>query len=194
MTKEIVIKKEVSPVLKKAQGIEIKNGDDMKVAVELLSNLNKHLDSVTEEKEKVTKPLNEALKAERGRWKPIETELEEAINSVRSKMISYQTEETRRQKQEEAKIEARVGEGKGKLKFETAIKKIDEIEKAEATVSTDSGVVKFKTVKKFEVMDITMVPKEFLLADEVAIRKEMVSGREVKGVRYYEEQVPLNFR
>ena len=189
-----VLDKEISPVVKKATSIEIRNPSDMKKATEMLSQINKYADEVEEKKKSVTDPLNAALKAARGLFKPLEEKLEEAIGSIRSSMTSYQTEQRRLEKIEEDKIASRVGEGKGKLKVETAVKKIDEIKKADQNVSAESGSVKFKTVKKFEVMDVTMLPHDYILANETLIRKAMNEGNELPGVRYYTEEVPFNSR
>lgn len=166
----------------------------MKIATEQLSQLKNFSDRITNEKEKVTKPLNEALKAERARWKPAETACEEAIEITRKKMGQYQTEQMRLAKIEEDKIADRVGQGKGFLKPETAAKKIDEIKRADVSVVADSGMVKFRTVKKFQIINESVVPRMYLIVNETAIRQAMLSGIAVEGVRYYEEQVPANFR
>lgn len=192
MSNELAIIKEVSPVVSRAKELAITGPKEVEVGVEMLSQLNRFSDSVTREKEKVTKPLNEALKAERGRWKPIETMLDEAIAVVRCKLSAYQTEKREEERAAEEKLVARVE--KGTIKVDTAVRKIGEIERAEAKVFTDSGSVKFRTVKKFEVIDIGAVPIEYHLIDESAIRKAMVAGVEVAGVRYFDEEVPVNSR
>ncbi len=64
-----IIKKELSPIVEKANSIKIINEKDLLEATEMLSQVNKIKDKITLEKEKVVLPLNEALKAERARWK-----------------------------------------------------------------------------------------------------------------------------
>lgn len=194
-SKEVaVLEKEINPAITKASKITIHTAEDMVKATEVLSNLNRYADTVTEKKESITKPLNAALKAARQMFVPLETKLEDAIGGVRKAMITYQTEAVRKQKEEEAKIAARIGEGKGKIKIETAVEKLQNIEKAPEKIATDAGQVKFKTVKKFEITDISALPREFMVPNEVEIRKAMLAGIEVTGVRYYEEQVPYNSR
>ncbi len=190
---QVILKKEESKI-SLALSLAISNGSELAIATELLSELKNVLDRITNEKEKVIKPLNVALKNERARWKPAELALEEAINSIRIKMTQYQTEQTRLKKEEEAKIASRVAPGKGHLSVETAIKKIGELAPVESHVVTDAGSIKFRPVKKFEVTDMTKLPLEYHLADEVAIRKAMVANVELPGVRYYEEQIPVNSR
>lgn len=191
--KEIqVLEKEIDPIVGKAGKIVIKTADDMPRAVEMLSLINQYSDTVQEKKETITKPLNLTIKNVRAMFKPLEDKLETAIGGIRQAMTKYQTEEVAKQRVEEAKIAARLQ--KGNIKLETAVKKMDEVEKAPSSVETDSGVVKFKTIKKFRVVDKTIVPMEYLVVDEVAVRKAMLAGIEVKGVQYHEEQVPMNFR
>ena len=194
MTSIETVSKEIVPIAKQVSSFKVSNKDDMTKSVELLSRCNKYLDKLTEEKEKITKPMNEALKEVRSRYKPITDQLESVIVSLRSEQSKYMTEQVRIEKEKEAKIEARVKLGKGNLTLETAVKKMDEIDTADQMVSTGSGIVKFKTVKKFEVMDISMLTPEYLLPNDVAIREAMKADIQIAGVRYYEEQVPVNFR
>ncbi len=196
-TKEVsvaVIEKGIAPIVRQAEGLNITNPKAMSEAGETLSKLNVFLDKVTEERERVTKPLNEALKAERSRWKPIETLCNEAIEVLRGKMIKYQTEAKKQADAEKARIEDRVGEGKGKLKVETAVRKMDEVETPEESIAGDTGLVKFKTVQKFKVVDMAKLPMNLHLANETEIRRLMTNGVKVEGVEYYQEEVPVNFR
>ncbi len=195
MAKDItVFEKEIDPIASEAEVLIIATQEDMAGAVTLLSNLNRSLDKITEEKEKVTKPLNEALKAERGRWKPFETKLESAISTIRSKMSSYQTESARLAKIEEEKIAARIAPGKGNLSMETATKKIDEIERADKSVATDAGLVKFRTDKKLKITDALIIPREYLVVDEKAVFEALKKGTTIPGAEIEEVQTPVNIR
>jgi hypothetical protein len=186
--------RQISPVVVEARELVVADSEGMRRATELLSRLNKFNDSVTEEKEKVTKPLNEALKAERGRWKPVEDVCAEAVSIVRGKMSEYQTAEVKRAREEEAAIAARVGEGKGKLKVETAIRKMDAVEKAEDKVNTESGMVKFREDKVLLVTDMSIVPFEYFVLDERKLLADLKAGVKVAGAELEIKMVPINFR
>jgi len=187
---------ELEPVIAAAleKTRDIAGPEDMEAATFELSRLNQKLDAITDEKEKVTKPLNAALKAERGRWKPMEEALEDAIATIRRKMTDYQTKAVEEAEKEAARIAERARPGRGNLSDETAMRKIAQVEKPDAIVETNAGKVRFDSVKCFEVMDVTMLPKEYVLADESKIRADMKKGIEVAGVRYYTEQRPINNR
>lgn len=189
-----VLDKEIAPFVAKAVIMEIKNANQMIQATETLSRLNQYADSVDAKKQTIVKPISDALKAARALFSPIEAKLEEGIGSIRQAMSQYQTEQKRLADEEAAKIANRVGEGKGKIKAETAVKKMEEIDRPATGISTESGSIKFKTVQKFEVMDVALLPKEYILPNDTAIRDAMKAKIEIPGVRYYTEEVPVNFR
>jgi len=189
-----IYEKEISPVAVAAEELSITEAKDMEKATELLSTMNTFKDKVTKEKEKVTKPLNEALKAERARWKPIESLYEDAIKIVRSKMSLFQTAEAKRRKEEADKIANRIGEGKGKLKMETAVKKMEAIETAPSKVETNAGKISFRTDKKLKVVDEKKIPKAYWILDERKALADLKAGKNVPGCEIEEIEVPINFR
>ncbi len=191
-SKDLAIKKEIAPVIQSIQTLKITVAKDMTDATSLLSKLNSYLDSMTVEKEKITKPLNAALKEVRDRYKPTETILTIAITDLKKKMSVYQTEQLRITAEKQEKIANRVSSGN--IKVETGIRKLGELDTPKEKIHTDEGSVGFRTVKKFEVVDITKLPIKYHIPDEAAIRLAMRDGLELDGVRYYEEQSIINKR
>lgn len=188
----VQVVKEISPIVAKAESIVIKDEKSMGEAVELLSTVNKRLDAITEEKEKITKPANEILKRERARWKPTETMLESAVSVLRKAISAYQTKAKAKADADAARISERVSAGK--MSAPTAIRKMGEIDGPAGKVKVESGSVQFRTEEKFEILDYTKLPWEYLVPDESAIRKAMKEGLRLPGVRYYTEEVPVNRR
>jgi hypothetical protein len=187
-----VISKEVTPLTQNVSDIVIKTPDDLSGATAILSKLNQALDRVTEEKERITKPLNEALKAERSRWKPLEALLESSITTLKGKMSSYQQLALQAQQKAQESITKKVQAGK--LSIDKAIAKMEDLPSTSSSVSTDAGSIKFKVVKKFEVSDLSLLPLEYHLSNDVLIRKAMLANIELPGVRYFEEQQVNNYR
>lgn len=190
MKKQTSIIEKIEPEIDSIQLVKIVDEKSLASATEVLSQANKYLKDLTADKEKLTAPLNAALKEVRSRYKPIEIKLEGIIANIRQSMSSYQTEQIRLQKAEEDKIAERVA--KGTLKPETGIKKMENMDKPVDKVNTQSGKISFKEVEKFEVEDISKLPIEYHLVDEVAIRNAMKANIHLEGVRYYTEQVPIN--
>jgi hypothetical protein len=189
--KEIAVyQKKIVPIVEEAKGLKISGAEDMARADEVLSKLNKVVDSIEAEKAKVIDPLNQALKAEKARWKPIETLYGEGLKVVRDEMSRYQTAEVMRQRAEEAKIAARIGEGKGKLKIETAGRQMAEIEVVDKKVGSTS----FIEVKVLKIVDIKMIPREYLIVDEKAVLDDLKSGKVVPGAVIELKMSPRNYR
>lgn len=177
-----------------AESFEIKTQADMPIAVEMLSEINSELDRITKDKKKLTDPLNAALDEINSRYKPHETRLKSSKEVLRSLISQYQTNATKMAQEEAERIAARVGEGKGKLKFETAERQVANIDTPDLKVSTDAGSISFRTDTKFKLMDITMVPAEYLLLDETKVRAALKTNIRVPGLEYYEVQTPINKR
>lgn len=192
MTNITIIEKEVNPIVATAQALVIKDAQGMSGAVELLSQVNKNLDRVSAEEDKVVKPMKEALKAEQGRWKPVKTMLEAARDALRSTMSKYQTEQNRIKAEAETKLAARVD--KGTMKLETAVPKVAEIDTPAQSVETDAGMVKFRTVQKLVITSVVDLPRQYLVPDEAAIKTALKAGIAVPGARLVEEQTPVNYR
>lgn len=166
----------------------------MEHAAEILSQANKYLDAITAEELKVTKPLNEALTQERLRFKPFKDKAERVIANIRAQMSAYQTAEKKRVDAETAKIAARIGDGKGKIKMETAVRKLEAVVTPEEAVVTHSGLVKFRTRVFLDIVDISLIPREYLIPDEKRITEALKAGTVVPGATLNEEQVPVNYR
>ncbi len=187
-----IIKKNVNTIVNTVVDYKIVSEATLVQGVEMLSELNKRSKIIKTEKEKITKPLNLALKEERARWKPIEEKIDSAVDTIRDEMRRYQTEMKRKAQEEEVKIAKRVGEGKGHIKLETAVSKIEKLEKPITNVTTGVGSISFRTDRKCEVQDVTKIPFEYLVPNMVAIRQAMKNGVELTGVRYWNEETPIN--
>jgi hypothetical protein len=189
-----VIQTELSPIVTKARSIVVTNQKTMEQASLMLSELNKKADMIDEEKQKVLAPLNTARTAEINRWKPVLSTLETATEYLRSTISSYQTAEVKRVREEEIAIANRVGEGKGKLKVETAVKQIENIDTPDHQVATEAGLVKFREDKVLKITDETKIPREYLVINEKKLLEALKGGVTVAGAELDIKMVPVNFR
>lgn len=189
-----VIEKEINPLVAAAENMKIRSDADMKQATELLSKLNKVNDRIEAEENKVVIPLKEALEAEKSRWRPFKIMYKGAIDLLRSELSRFQTEKVKAAKEEEAKIAERTGAGKGKFSIDTAVKKISEIEQPEKRIETIEGLVSFRTDKVLKIVDVSLVPRKYLMVDEKAVLAALIAGNDVPGAVIEEVQVPINKR
>lgn len=178
-------------IIDEINDLVIKNDDDLERGVVLLSEINKINDRVDAEKSKIIKPLLLAISVERKRWKPIEDILKSPIESLRRKMSEYSTYKYNKNIDKQDKIKDSILNGE--ISLEKGIKKLEKIDNLRV-VSTESGSVKFRSIKRFEVVDITKLPSEYILPNESKIREAMGNNIELDGVRYFIEQVPYNQR
>lgn len=189
----IVVEKNITPIVSEALGLKITNVEDMKKGVELLSILNKWNDKIVEEKEKITKPLNEALKVERARWKPAETMYEKGIAWIRGEMSRYQMEAIKKQKEEEKKIADALVSGKIK-KVETAVRKLNEVTVVDKEVASEEGLVQFAEQKTLKITDPMAIPRMYLIVDEKKILEDLKAGKKIDGAEIEIVLVPRNYR
>lgn len=189
-----LVKSETKGAVIEAEVIEIASKEDMKRAAEMLSRFNQWNDRVVADRETLTKPLNGLLKNIRERYAPVEKTLKSVIDSLRMKIGAYQTEETRKVREEEAKIAARVREGKGGLKVETAVKKMEAIEKPDDRVDGEEGAVSFREDKKLKITNIMAIPDAYWDVNEKRVLDDIKAGKVVPGATIELIQVPINRR
>lgn len=192
--KIVAFEQEVSPIIQKAQKLSVNTQEDVAEATEVLSRLNKSLDAIEAEKDKVLGPLKEAAKAEKARWKPLEDMFGDAVARIRGLLSTYQTEKMRLAKIEEAKVLARMKEGKGNFTAETAIRKLGEIEAPDKKVEVASGGLSFRESKVLKIVDAKLIPDEYWIVDESAVLTALKEGKVVPGAEIEIIQVPVNKR
>lgn len=186
-TKEIELyKQDMAKAEKYSFDLVIGSKEDYEAAMTEGKSYKDILEKITTRKEEITKPLNSALKSVRDLFKPLETAGENALKTIKTKMLAFITEENRKAEEAKRKLAERVE--KGTMKAETAVKKIEAIRNPETTVKTEEAKTVTKTVKKYRVTDKAKIPLEFMEADMVKIKASFRAGKPVEGVEEYEEK------
>ncbi len=158
-----------------AKKVVITDDESLEEASKFLSKINKILDAIQSEKLKITAPLNEALKVERARWKPLETVYEDLIADTRNKLSLYQTAKMKQAEADYVKIAKQVGNGK--LNIDTAQEKIEQINQPQKKVAK----VSFREDKVLKIVNIAKIPDEYWVVDEKAVKEALKAGKEVPG-------------
>ena len=186
-TKELVpLKAQVTKLETQAQAVTIATQEDYSNAADLIARLKETGSKIKTTKESITKPLNEALKNARNLFAPIEEQFEKAESIVKTKLLAYKRKVDDEAREAEAKIAARVE--KGTMKLETAERKTEAIERVETTTRGKIGEVQVRKVKKVRIVDAAALPREYLVPDEVLIRKDALGGKQIPGVEVFEEE------
>ncbi len=205
-----LIEKPANPLIEQARSLAIASPADMETATDVLSKLNKTLKAADAAKQEVLTPLNAARTAELKRWKPLETVIEGAIADIRGKMTKYQTAQVAAAKEEEGKIADKATAGR--LRPDTAAKKMAEVARPAEAVGSAQGVVKFRPHEVVDItplrdIDFSQYPVEQIAGslvawaregliewNEVAVRKLILDKKDdrLPGVTYRVEQRPVN--
>ena len=186
-TKDLApIKAQVSKLENQALAVAIETQEEYEKAVDIVSKLKATGSEIKNKKESLTKPLNEALRSARELFKPIEDQFDNAERIIKDKLLAYKRKKDEEARAEEAKIAAKVASGK--LKLETAEKKMDAVERVENTTRGKVGQVQIKRIRKVRITDQNAVPRKYLVPDMVMIRQDALGGIEIPGVEIYEEE------
>jgi len=187
LTRELApIRVQASKAEGAATALQIKTADDLLLATEVLSKIKLVGKQITEKKEGITKPLNEALRNVRALFAPLETAWTNAEKIVKEKMVAYRNSALSKADEKTGAIERRVESGR--LSFEKAVGKIEAIT-PQKTVEAKLGGIQFRTVKDVVIEDETKLPREFLVPDMAKIRKVALAGVEIAGVKVVEKQI-----
>lgn len=186
------VKRQVTTVSNQAADMLIDSQETLANASDVLSKVKTAAKSVKSRKEEVTKPLNEALKAYRSQFKPLEDDLSLAEKTIKTKMLDYTEEIDRVAAEQAAKLEARVE--KGTMKMDTAMRKMDDIETVGSSVQGQKGSIQFRIVRNVKIVDPTKIPMKYLTNEKVlaaisaAVRTDVLNGTKVDGVEIVEER------
>ncbi len=191
MSKLPTIKKELTPVQKAVTTLQVNTPSSLIVATEYLSRVNQFLDTLSAEKHKLTDPLEATLKEIRLRYKPAEQATVALKDILTAKMSQYITN----LKEAETKAkEAYFNQPKSSLYDPRKNPKVIFDPPAPKSAVSDAGSVFLIEKEDFEVEDIGLLPKEYIQPVEVAIRRAMLEGIYLPGVRYYKKQIIRNTR
>jgi hypothetical protein len=177
----------ISAIETEANNIQIHDADQYAAAADILARVKVLGSAIKSKKETITKPLNEALKNIRDLFRPIEEQFIKAEDALKTKVLGYKRKVDAEAKAKEEKLADRVD--RGTMKYETAERKMGEIERVETTTRGSYGQVQVKKIKKVRIVDETKIPRFYLIPDMVRIRKEVLAGITIDGVETYEEEI-----
>ena len=180
------IKTQANKMVAAAQAVEVKTKDDELKALDLGANIKRFAAIIKAEKEKITKPLLEALTNARRFFAPFEAQCTEAEEVIKEKLGVFHQKQMAEAAKKAAVVEKSVEQGK--MKFETAEKKLAGLE-LKKTVGAEGGpAVQYKTVRDVEVFDEVALPRAYLVPNAKKIKEDVLAGKEVPGARLVEKQ------
>lgn len=183
----IPIKAKIEQVGSYANILEIKSEQHLKEATNELTSVKLIQKELTARKESITKPMLLALKNARAIFAPLEAKVTAAELIIKRKMLTYQNAITAKAEKKMEKIATDVEAGK--ISFDKGVEKLAKVQEPTKTVSVDNGQITYRTVKKVIIENADLLPREYLVPDEVKIRRDALAGKEIAGVKVVEEKV-----
>jgi hypothetical protein len=185
MTKEIIISKQISPIVEKAESLKITNSKTMEQASNFRAKLKEEEKRLEEDKQKLTKPINDSLKAIRAKYKPAEEIISNTLGILNTKMSDYQMELIKKQRTEEEKIVKSIESGD--VSIDEAVEKMNSLSEVKTSKATA-----FRPSYELVIKDSNLIPREYLIVDESAVKKALIAGVKVAGAELKEVMIPVN--
>lgn len=163
------------------QGISVTDQDSQQFAAEILRDVKDELTALEEKRTSITSPMNKALKAVNDLFRPVKLALEAAEKHLKGEIAQYQT--TCEVRNHLALHEAAAAP--------TAAEAADALA-SHTLVETPAGV-SVRHVWRYEVIDETKVPREYLCVDFIKI-SQLTRGAgdrmpKVAGIRFFKEPI-----
>lgn len=186
ITKIEAIKTEVDEFLYNMQEVQIVSAEQYTEAGDLLKQVQMKIKRLDDKRKEYTQPLDESKKRIMADFKAITEPLEEFVSGVKSKMLTWAQAEQKRLDEEQKRIEA---EALAKAKEENVSEvQVPVVNTATKTQRGEVATTTIKKVWKWEPVDISLTPHEYLAFDGGKIAQAIRDGvREIPGVKIYQD-------
>ena len=168
--------------------------EDLKPATDDLSIIAKVKRALEEKRKEYVKPLQDYIKEINDAFKKLMQPIEAADSITREKILVFNKDQNRiRQEQEEInrmRMEAAQKEKALKGEITEPVELVEVAPEAPKRVSTDMGMVGQRMIRKWELVDMALVPEEYKILDGTKITKVVKAGiPSIPGIRIYEEPI-----
>jgi hypothetical protein len=188
-------KQQIDALAMACKNIVINNDESLERGKVLAKEARKIEQFIEEKRKEATKPLLDKKKQIDDFAKHLTNELNNAVKPLRAQIQKYEEEKERQRLEELRRIEEdrrrqeealRVAQQQGDVEQITKIQEISELEAKAAELSEKSSSLRM--IWTFEVENINLVPKEYMLLDETAVRRAIQAGvREIPGLRIFQK-------
>lgn len=143
---------------------------------ELLTLFNEAAKRAKEEKDKTLGPAELTVKRIKEQWKPFEDGLKQCIAHIKAQMLKWDIAEADRIKKERERVLS-----DGRLKVGTIERKLAALEAP--------PVNNTRSVLRLEITDELLIPREYLVVDEVKLKAALREGVKVPGARLVNDKI-----
>ncbi len=168
---------------------EVTNSDQYRFATDKLKQAKNMVKWLDERRKKITKPIDEAKSQVMEEYKKSVEPINNFISSLNKVMIDYQDAEQRRLNIEQERIEEEaLAKAKAEGLSEIQVPVVNEVSNSvRGSVATSF----IKDNWMFEVIDESLVPREYLSVDPVKVNKAIKGAdglRDIQGLHIYNER------
>jgi len=145
-----------------------------------LTGIKDYKKSLKVRKERITKPMTDALKNIRDLFRPVEDKISNAEIVVKGKISEYLNVLEAEAEKKKEEVEKKINEGD--INLDQATKTLEKVES-----KTDN--IKKRVIKEVEITDINKIPRKYLVPDMVFIRKDALDGKDIEGIKVIEKTI-----
>lgn len=170
--------------------LSVHNAVSLAYASEALSNIRIYLRKVEATRVEMVKPFNDGVKALNARAHALMAPVKELDNSITQKIKDYramvEAQRVKEQKRLDAEAQANLTED---ALIPEAIALI--VRGQSKTLQTLMGKITFVNVRKWRLVNLQDVPREYFILDEAKITKLVKGGIDhIPGIQMYWEEIP----
>lgn len=166
---------------------------DLGLAAEALNIIRAWVKRIEDARTALVKPLNDHVAWINGQFRELTEPVKGADLRIKALMSQYRT---RLEQERQAEIRRREEAARANVNVETGeLPPVTVVPAAPTTIQTPTGGATFRTIWKWEVVDMEKVPRMFLAVDPGKLTAAVRQGvRDIPGVRIYSEEVPATSR
>jgi len=180
------MKGQITKAQNKSAQLIIKTDDEQQEAVQLLTIVKSNAKKIKDEKKKFLDPINALVKQTRDFFRPVELQMAQAESDIKSQLSAYENEKQAQIEAEEAKLAERMKTEE--MKPSEVVAEMDEITDVNrGPIRAKRGSASYRTVQDMKIVDRNLVPHEYWVIDEVALRRDAITrfkatGEQIAGV------------
>ena len=177
-----------------ANAIEIDSDEEEQMGIDSLADIKRFQKQVEEARKNQVDPFNKLVKRVNDIFRPIGDGLVKSEAVIKDKVKNWRVKKEQIRQAEERKRQAeyaaKIAEEQAKAKLEK--REVEIVIPPPAIIQTitrgTSSTASSRKVWKFEILDESKIPRQYLIVDESKIRAAIKLGtREIEGVKIFED-------
>jgi hypothetical protein len=172
-------KESITGMMAMVEATKVTTPEELDAISDKIKNVRGILKIIKAQKEKFVAPAKQIIEEARTKYDPYIKDCDNAETVLKSKATAYMVAQEVIRKEEEDKIAKKLEDGK--IKTETAVKRIEKLPDAPKNVQTENSGLQLRKRKVAVIEDPNLIPDEYWIIDEVRVRKDAMD-REKNGL------------